>query len=134
MRHRRGLTLVEVLAATVLLAVMAAVCTPLLRQSMRALDQAPVPFAPHELAAVADTVAADPGRYGAEGVEEITDQEIPWPDEPERPPITLRLIVPEGPETDHAWLALTCGGVTVHRWINIVSLDLSGLDEDEPPP
>jgi len=126
--RRRGLTLLEVLAATVLLTVLAGTCVPLVRAALPALRPPDRPFALLDLARVADSVVAEPAQFELGAFAEISERQITWPDQPHRPPITVRLITPGEPDVDHRWLAFSCGDWTVHRWIPLE------LDEIEDVP
>ena len=125
---RRGLTLLEVLAAAVLLAVVAGTCVPLLRNALPALRAPDHQFELFELARVADSIIAEPAAFGIEAWPEIGDQWITWPDVPDRPVITVRLIRVGEPQVNHGWLAFSSGDWTIHRWI---ALD---VDEGERGP
>ena len=115
MRYRRGLTLIEVLAATALLAMMAAACVPLLRQSMRAAREPEIPIEPYELAEIADGFLADISELG----QEPGYGEMPWPDNPERPPIAFEQLTSEDVGANHFWVTFTCAGLTVSRWVPV---------------
>ena len=115
MRASRGLTLVEVLAATVLLAILAATCMPLLQRAMRALQTTKPPFELLELAQFADSLLADPSAFGVEAPSQLAELQALWPEHPDRSLITVRQLSASDPESDHAWLAFSCGGRAVCR-------------------
>ncbi len=117
MRARRGLTLAEVLAATVLLAILAATCMPLLQRSMRALQTTKPPFELLELAQFADSLLADPSAFGVEAPSQLAELQLPWPEQPDRSLITVRRLSASDPESDHAGLAFSCGGRAIYRWV-----------------
>ncbi len=117
MRYGRGLTLIEVPAATALLAMMAAACVPLLRQSMRAAREPEHPIELLELAEIASGFLSDPSSL--ELGQERGSAEIPWPDHPERPPIAFERLMSESVDADHAWMTFTCAGLTVSRWVPV---------------
>ena len=119
---RRALTLIEVLAATVLLTLIAATCVPLLRSAVRAVrppvpptDQAP--FDRTDLETLADLVMVDPAAAGL-ALPLSDDTEIAWPDEPDRPAVRVTYLAPAA-EADHAWLVFDCGPWRVQRWVEI---------------
>ena len=126
---RRAMTLVEVLAATVLLALLAGACLPLMQQSMRSLREADaVGFDARELSLLADAFVAEPQAFTAVPLEEMTQVEIAWPETADRDPVRVeRLVrlgapaddVPAEEKPDHAWLAFSCGPLTVCRWVPI---------------
>ncbi len=117
MSEGRGLTLVEVLAATVLLAILAATCMPLFQRAMRALQTTKPPFELLELAQSADSVLADPSAFGVEAPAQLAELQLPWPEHHDRPLITVRRLSAFDSESDHAWLTFSCGGQTVYRWV-----------------
>ena len=117
MRERRGQTLIEVLAATVLLAILAATCMPLLQRAMRALQTTKPPFELLELAQFADSLVADPSAFGVEAPSQLAELQLPWPEHHDRPLITVRRLSTSDPESDHAWLTFSCGGGAVYRWV-----------------
>jgi prepilin-type N-terminal cleavage/methylation domain-containing protein len=118
---RRGLTLIEVLAATILLAAMSAVCIGLVREA-RLATEAEVPQTDsHQLVylhRLAEQVAVDPSAFGIE-VEALTGTEIT--DELDfddlrgdlHGPVSYRLLYPDEPETGHAWVVLSVDGAQV---------------------
>ena len=135
-RHLLGLTLVEVLASTVLLALMASVCVPLLQGSIRALRPATTSVPVVELAALADAFVLAPGSFGDETLDlgTLEMMSLGWPDDPDRPEITVTRLAPaesdveddEDPtRLEYVWLAFTCADVTLWRWVAIA-------EEDEP--
>ena len=117
MRYGRGLTLIEVLASTALLAMMAAACVPLLRQSMRAAREPEHPIELLELAQIASGFLADPSALKLG--QERGSREMPWPDHPERPPIAFERLTSEDVGANHAWVTFTCAGLTVSRWVPV---------------
>ena len=128
MMRRHGLTLVEVLASTVLLTLVAATCMPLLRQAMRVLGEPAPPFELLELVEFADAFIVDLAASATDEIEPLDDQfprELPWPDDPDRPAVTIRRLT--GEDADHAWLTFTCDRWTVCRWKAVEPRDDSGL-------
>ena len=129
MTARRGLTLVEVLASTVLLTLIAATCVPVLRQAMDAAREPTRSIDLVDLAELADQLAGDPdalGPLGAEG-----QLELPWPDQPDHPAVLIsRLESAGGDEVDHAWLTFNCDGWSVTRWI-VIESDAAPEDADQ---
>lgn len=113
MKSNRGLTLLEVLAAAVLLAVMAAACLPLLHQATRDHYAVDPPFEVQELAELADDVMA----HRSEELQGIAHAELPWPDAPDRGPVAVERLGAEG--ASHAWLVFTAGPWTACRWIEV---------------
>ncbi len=111
---RRGLTLIEVLAATVLLSLIAATCLPLMQRATRDLSAAPVrpTWDLVELQDLMQLVAEDPLVYGVEMWPPI-ETSINWPDAGSRPPIQLRRA---HETTDSVWLEASCEGHRVFVW------------------
>ncbi len=119
MRRRHGLTLVEVLASTVLLTLVAATCMPLLRQAMRGLREPATPFELLELVEFADAFVADPAAFGFDEIQPVDGEaqlESPWPQDPDRPAVAVRRLTVDDQDADHAWLTFTCDRWTVCRW------------------
>ena len=119
MRPRRALTLVEVLAATVLLAMLAAACMPLLQRAMRGLDEPDAPFNPLELSQLAASLLADASAFSVESPYQQDELQLPWPEHPQRPPVTVRRLMAQDVESDHAWLAFSSGKTFIFRWVPV---------------
>jgi prepilin-type N-terminal cleavage/methylation domain-containing protein len=118
---RRGLTLVEVLAATVLLAAMSAVCIALVREARLAGEAEVSQADAHSLVylhGLAEQVAVDQSVFGIE-VESLTGTEVTGELDFDalrgdfRGPVNYRLLYPDEPEADHAWVVLTVDGAQV---------------------
>ena len=113
MKRERGMTLVEVLCALVLLSALAAASLPLLVQAHRVAREPKAPFGAFELGRLADALLADPKSFG---LEEVPDEaQVSWPDHPERPAVQLRRVLVGDPPT-HSWRIFECGKVAVSRW------------------
>lgn len=127
----RGLTLVEVLCASVLLATLASACVPMLTSSLRRLHEPASSFQIEELAEAADLAMTEPDLFGVDGVDALVGQEIAWPDAvTDRPPIRVELIESASTEQpDHAWIVFSCAKHSVYRWMAIESDD----EEDATP-
>ena len=121
MIRRRGLTLLEVLASTVLLTMLASACLPLLRQAMSDLGPTDEPFALVELTQLAELFLADPSAFGVESLPSESDElHLPWPERPGRSPVTVRrwrADPPPPPPHDHAWVSFSCEGQRIFRWL-----------------
>lgn len=121
MTRHRGLTLLEVLASTVLLTLLATACLPLLRQAMSDLRPTDEPFALVELTQLAELFLADPPAFGFESLPSQLDElHLPWPERPGRSPVTVHRWIadtPPPPPHDHAWLSFSCEGQTIFRWL-----------------
>ena len=124
-----GLTLVEVLASTVLLTLLAATCVPLLRQAMRALHETEPPVKLSELVQFAEGFSAGLAGFEPESLSEQDYLELPWPEEPDRPAITVRRLIADDEDAGHTWLTFTCDRWTVSRWI---AVDLEDDIDDVP--
>ena len=110
---RRAMTLVEVLAATMLLAVVAAVAAGFLGDATRR----PVDHDPEAtltaLAAVADAALRDPALPSwlpAPSADALLARTLP-----DGSPVVATLIA--DPADDHGWLVLRARGVAVSRWL-----------------
>lgn len=129
-RRERGLTLVEVLCASVLLAVLASACVPMLTSSLRRLHQPPSTFQIEELAEAADLAMNEPEMFGADRIDDLTGQEIAWPDATDRAPIRVELIESASAEQpEHGWLVFSCAEQAVYRWIKVEA----DAEEDATP-
>jgi hypothetical protein len=126
MRRRRALTLVEVLAATVLLAILTGTCVPFIERAARDLAEPHGVVPIDELGALADAVVADPEAFGIEDIRTVDRFELAWPEAPGRPAVGITMLTQETPaggerteEPTHAWLTFTSGEAIVFRWIEI---------------
>ena len=113
MINRRALTMIETLAATVLLAVLAAACLPAVQGALRQLQVAP-----------ADRVSiAQLGRFADEFLA-ISETEAILADFSHgviyspalEADVEVTRMQARGP-TDHAWLKFACDEAIVLRWI-----------------
>ena len=111
--------MIEVLAATVLLAVIAAVSLPMLIGDAEVRMTQPN-TAVEELALLADRANNDPAGYGldfAVGTALIDDSRpnaIPASASAE---VVVRTLRSTQPQTDHVWIVFECGPTAVSRWI-----------------
>lgn len=118
MMHRRGLTLLEVLASTVLLTLLASACLPLLQRAMSDLRPTDEPFALVELTQLAERFLADPPAFGVESLESPSDElHLPWPEQPDRSPVTVRRLRADPSPHDHVWVSFSCEGQRIFRWL-----------------
>ncbi len=126
---RRGLTLVEVLCASVLLAVLASACVPMLTSSLRRLHEPVRSFQIEELAEVADLAMSEPNLFGVDRIDDLSGQEIAWPNEAsDRPAIRVELLeLAAAEQPNHAWLVFSCAEQAVYRWMKVES------DAEEEP-
>ncbi len=119
MRHR-GLTLLEVLASTVLLTMLAWACVPLLRKAMNDLRQPDEQFALVELTQLAERFLVDPAAFGVESPPSERDElHLSWPEQSDRSPVIVRRLSAQAGPHDHAWLSFTGEGQRIFRWIAI---------------
>lgn len=132
MRRMRGLTLIEVLAATVLLAVLAAAVVPMLRYATDAArQQGPIDLA--QLSRAADAIIADPEQFGIDALDDVSETQITWPsgDGGRGSTLVVRLMASVD-VADHAWLVFSwdsgtdnSGTECVFRWVEISAEDES---------
>lgn len=122
---RRGLTLIETLAAAALLAIIVAACLPMFTVPT-AYSDTNARIAIDELAVLMDRVLADPSESGFE-LEQLLATE--W--------TTLALIDATGSqltveadlrravdsEAGHVWIAFRAGETRVYRWVALPDLD-----------
>ncbi len=120
MIRRHGLTLLEVLASTVLLTMLASACLPLLRQAMSDLRPTDEPFALVELTQLAELFLADPSAFGVESLSSQLDElHLPWPERPGRSPVTVRRLSADAPPPDHAWVSFSREEQRIFRWLAV---------------
>lgn len=138
---RRGFTLVEALAATTLLAVLAVACVPILRASAESSHDPARAIDPGALGELADRVAAKPAEHGLS--EDGTAVAVSWPEDLAHgaPEATVAMhLVPAGEDKSSqaanaaatsggsggsggpggsggAWLVVECGPRSAVRWI-----------------
>ncbi len=117
MTERRGMTLLEVLAATVLLAVLAGTCIPTLRHAARALSTPSASFDLYELAALADAFVEGPSEFGMAPDALPSEFELHWPELPDHDPVRVRIVTPDAPDTEHLWLTFATDEWFVLRWM-----------------
>lgn len=120
MMRRRGLTLLEVLASTVLLTMLAWACVPLLRQAMTDLRQTDDPFALVELTQLAEMFLVDPSAFGVVALPSPGDElHLPWPEQSDITPVIVHRLSADTEPHDHAWLSFTSEGQRIFRWLAI---------------
>ncbi|MCP3902961.1 MAG: prepilin-type N-terminal cleavage/methylation domain-containing protein [Planctomycetes bacterium] len=114
MTHR-GLTLVEVLASTVLLVVIATVCLPTITAAREHLAADPDAVPVDLLGAAADEFMAEPESHGVESLPELEQVEITTSS---LGPIVVTHV--EGPmDSAHVWLRFSAGTTSVFRWVRL---------------
>ena len=121
MSSQRGLTLIEVLAATVLLSMLAASCVPILRLAMNDLRDQDESFDLIELSLFVDEILSDPTKFNLdpEMIAESSEHTITWPDSATGASVIMHRLISDDPKADHAWLSFSCNGQSVLRWIEI---------------
>ena len=117
---RRGLTLVEVLASTVLLTLLAATSVPVLHRAIGATREPKASFELLDLALLADSFVAAGSLPDAQ---QEYPFELSWPERPERPAVTVELL---SADTDHVWLTFTCDRWTICRCVAVESQVAAG--------
>src|SRR5262245_2108848 len=130
---RRGLTLLEVLVATVLLSIMAATCLPTITQSLAALrHKDSVIVGCHDVAIAADAFLADPNKFGVKSFDEFLVTaarppgaggfEFQWKAEASSGDslnVAVEVLRSESPDVDHAWLLFRSQDQTAMRWFKL---------------
>lgn len=131
MNSRRGLTLIEVLAATVLLSMLAASCIPLLRLAMTDLRHQDESFDLIELSLFVDEMLAEPSEFNLDSAmfAETSEHTINWPKSTTGTSVIMRRLVSDNPKANHAWLSFSCNGKSVFRWIPV---DNEDYQESQP--
>lgn len=131
MRPQAGLTLLEVLMSVLILALLAAAVTPLLRSSLGQLDVEPEPISgdASSLAELIEQFVRQPEPFG---YDRIPDQgRIEWPDEPLRPALAFRRLGSTDPEAQHAWLVFETEAGTMLRWVPTPDEEVGADEESE---
>ena len=116
---RRGLTLIEVLAAVALLSLIAATCTPLMQRSLGLLGRTAHTIDVGDLGRLADLILAEPERFELPPLEELIEATVTWIDGEDMRLVTVRRIPTSAEGVDHGWIAVTCADRTVLRWIAV---------------
>ncbi len=121
---RRAMTLIEVLAATLLLAILGSASVSLLRSIRTISTNASEPddaINTLTLERMTDKLIEDGAFREQITTDSNADFTTNWPDEPAVPPVRIRRVEVEksGEAPAHAWLAFTCGKITVWRCIQL---------------
>lgn len=123
MKHR-GLTLIEILAATVILSASAAVCASMLRGARTSLETPRTSI--RHLAALADTFMEDPASFGIEKstLPETGPFSIQWPESIDPKLARTAVLVSVTKSTDppedalrHAWIVFEHQELAVVRYL-----------------
>lgn len=127
----RGLSLLEALAALILLTLMAAALTPLIR-SLDHPQTSPPPDPEDtavllELGRIADRFTNSPLEFGVAAEALVTPasplpEMLTWPENPDRQPITLRRLLPDGQSAgastrSHCWILFEYQDISVARCV-----------------
>jgi prepilin-type N-terminal cleavage/methylation domain-containing protein len=122
LRSHRAMTLVEVLAATVLLALVAGACASMLRGAAESMPPSAGPVGVDALSEFVQALLEPPApsdrteaflHWMKSGADEY---ELAWP-KPGWLSVHVRRLT-SAPEADHAWLEFSCDDVRVWRWIH----------------
>lgn len=121
---RRAMTLIEVLAATVLLAILSGVCASLLRSVPVMTTESGANTTLIDILALegaADKLLDDVGLRDRLTADTSAEFSMPWPEEPARPSIQIRRIEYESTaeKPEHAWVAFSCEQIIVWRCIEL---------------
>tara|TARA_Y100001933_G_C18894875_1_gene519930 strand:+ start:390 stop:791 length:402 start_codon:yes stop_codon:yes gene_type:complete len=116
--NRRGLTLLEVIAATALLTVVVAACLPMLAEARRWAESQQKTETLSELMRVADDFLVDPSKYGVDPddvakpgfVAEISTDSVA----DHLGIVSIQLLT--AADADHAWLRFDAVGRSVLRY------------------
>lgn len=140
MMRCRGLTVLEVLIATAILAALAVTCVPLMRSASDVLRESPPQIDLADLTTLADEILSNPEDHGIDFDPDsilqsmIEPIELNWPDHPDRPAVLLHVArsinseaeTPSGtapdfsvPSTSGVWLVLSCELWQVFRWLPV---------------
>lgn len=121
---RRAMTLIEVLAATVVLAILSSLCASLLRSvpvilTKPAIDATSIDML--SLHSAADDLLEDRDVRDRLIASASAEFAVPWPEEPARPSIRIRRVEHESAaETpERAWVAFSCEQIIVWRCLEL---------------
>ncbi len=116
MSTRSCMTLVEVLAALVLLTLIATATIPVLRSAFGTLRAPPVGEEFSQLGQLADAFVADPAAFGFLGGLPDAGLLIRT-DQPGRELASFLVLASQQADVEHAWVAVEAGGMVVFRWL-----------------
>ena len=138
-KHRgrsRGLTLIEVLAATVLLAMIVGAVLPALRRAGDVASAAEPAVAFAQFRNAVDQLMSDPTIAVAADTNGAAPRSMPWPGgAPDRPSIDIQYLgAASGDETTRGWITFTCERWTIVRWIDHEQDDESKENEHAARP
>lgn len=114
----RGMTLVEVLLATVLMTALAVVCLPVLRAVPTAAGEARPPTLT-DLSLFADECVADPAAFGDASLSEPGRFVIAVHDRPDWEELQIEVLDSGEAGPSHRWVVFRCGDVVTCRWTPI---------------
>lgn len=118
MNSPRGLTLLEVLIATVLMTMIAATCVPALREAAMVMQSDELTIEYIELTAIIEEWL-DEHSHPLEELPEGEAMTIDGIDTVVDQPATIRFLRSDVEEADHGWLVGQCGQVELLRWVPI---------------
>lgn len=125
MTTRRGLTLLEVLIATAMLAAMAVACLPLMQSAAAVFNEPTGEVDLDAFTELVDQVIAEPAAFGLTLATFESPTEFAWPADHTQPAVVVHRIARAGPvETEDEssaldrgfWLVFTCGPWQLYRW------------------
>jgi prepilin-type N-terminal cleavage/methylation domain-containing protein len=111
---RRGLTLIEVVAATVLLVSLSVAAVTVIRDSRRVIEAAPDPPELLELAILADQIAARPASYGLDPATAKAGDIVFVTHDGGHIVVAIAAR-----EVDHAWIRVEQDGVAIFRYVRV---------------
>lgn len=115
MKRSRAFTLIEALAATALLAVVAVACMPVLQSAARIAKDPAAAVDPGALAALADRIAAEPEQFGlAEPAKQVS---VLWPEDLGSGTEPASAVLYIDAEAGDRWVVAACSTRTALRWL-----------------
>src|SRR5262245_1095223 len=115
----RGMTLLETLAALVLLSALMMTCVPLIQHALRVLrpthESGADATAEFELARLGDQLVS--AREAAQDLLSVRTMKPPWLDGASHDPITVVPLRSDGSSAEHTWVRLQWANHVVYRWI-----------------
>lgn len=121
MAPRAGLTLIELVAALALLAMIVTAALPVLQGSAAAMQSTAPMVTVEDLGQVADRIMRNPEAFGIDSLQALERTEIDWPIDlpPEQRNASVAIERVRVGDAEHAWLRFSVGEVATLRWVQL---------------
>lgn len=118
---RNGLTLIELVAALALLAVIVTASLPVLQRAATSLHATGPTVVIERLGALADRIVTTPDEFDIDSFKTIERIEVSWPadmlDAPPGGQVVVEVLRCD--ESDHGWLRVSVDHVATARWLQL---------------